>query len=84
MLKKIVAISAILLMTALSTVVPAADNSVKEGARKVEGGFKAAGQSAEEIATKAGKATEGAAKDTGSALSRAWNDIVRGLKKAFK
>ena len=81
--RRIFSISAILLMTLVFSAA-ALDNTLKEGAGKVEGGFKEAGKSAVEIGTKAGKAAEGAAKDTGSALGRAWDNIVRGLKKAFK
>ncbi len=86
MLRKTIGISAIfmVLMTAIPSTAPAADNSASGGATKVEGGFKAVGKSAEEIGTKAGKAAEGAAKDTGSALGRAWDSIVRGVKKAFR
>ncbi len=78
------AISSIILMTVSSPCFAGLDNSVKEGAGKVEGGFKAVGKSAVEIGTKAGRAAEGAAKDTGSALGRAWDNVVQGLKKAFK
>ena len=86
MMKRKAAISLIfiILFTAFASIVPAADNSVKDGAAKVEGGFKAVGKSAQEIGTKAGKAAEGAAKDTGSALGKAWDDIVKGVKRAFK
>lgn len=84
MLKKIFAVSVIVFMTVFSSIAPALDNSVGQGAKKVEGGVKAVGKSAEEFGTKAGKAAEGAAKDTGNALSRAWDNIVRGLRKAFK
>ncbi|MGE5189643.1 MAG: hypothetical protein ACM3NF_06260 [Gemmatimonadota bacterium] len=62
----------------------AGDNAVGRGAKKVEGGVRAIGKSAEEIGGKAGRAAEGAVKDTGSALGKAWDDIVKGLKKAFK
>lgn len=84
MLKKMFAVSAILFLTVFSTSAPALDNSIGDGAKKVEGGVKAVGRSAEEFGTKAGKAAEGAAKDTGNALSRAWDNIVKGLRKAFK
>jgi len=84
MLKRIFAISAILSITVFASPVSALDNSIGNGAKKVEGGFKAVGKSAEEVGTKAGKAAEGAAKDSASALGKAWDDIVKGLKKAFK
>jgi len=84
MLKKMFAVFAILIMTVFSSIAHASDNNIGQGAKKVEGGVRAAGKSAEEFGTKVGKAAEGAAKDTGSALSRAWDNIVRGLKKAFK
>ncbi len=83
-MKKIFAISAILLITVFASSISALDNSIGDGARKIEGGFKAVGRSAEETGTKAGKAAEGAAKDSGSTLGKAWDDIVKGLKKAFK
>jgi len=84
MMKKMFAVLAILFMTVLASTAPALDNSIGGGAKKVEGGVKAVGKSAEEFGTKAGKAAEGAAKDTGNALSRAWDNIVKGLRKAFK
>ncbi len=82
--KAAISLIIIILFTAFPSIVPAADNTVKDGAAKVESGFKAVGKSAQEIGTKAGKAAEGAAKDSGSALGRAWDDIVKGVKKAFK
>ncbi len=82
--RKVVAVAAIVLMTVLSSSAASVDNTVKEGARKVEGGFKAAGRSAEDIGTKAAKAASGAARDTRSAVEKAWDNIVNGLKKAFK
>lgn len=82
-MRRIPSIIAILLVTMVSSAA-GLDNSLTQGARKVEGGFKEAGKSAVEIGTKAGKAAEGAAKDTGNALTRAWDNIVQGLKKAFK
>ncbi len=83
-MRRIIAIAAILLMGLSSISAAGLDNEAKEGARKVEGGFREAGKSAAEIGSKAAKATEGAARDTGNALERAWDNIVRGLKKAFK
>ncbi len=84
MLKRILAISSIFLMVLVLPSIGGMDNSAKEGTRKVEGGFREAGKSAAEIGGKAGRAAEGAVKDTGSALERAWDNIVKGLKKAFK
>ncbi len=84
MLKRILAVLAIAMMTALSSNVAGSDNTLREGATKVEGGVKAVGKSAGEIGTKAGKAVEGAARDTRSALGKAWDNIVNGLRKAFK
>lgn len=84
MLKRIFAVISIFLMTVLSSPASAADNSVKDGAKKVVGGFKEVGKGAAEIGTNTGKAAKSAAKETGSAFGRAWDDIVKGLKKAFK
>ncbi len=84
MSKRTIAVAAFLLMTALSSPVAGLDNAVRDGTRKVEGGAREVGKSAEEYGTKAGKAIEGAAKDTRSALGKAWDDIVQGVKKAFK
>ena len=83
-MKRIFSILAILLVTILSSSAFATDNTIGDGPKKVEGGIKAVGKSAEEFGTKAGKAAEGAAKDSGSALGKAWDDIVKGVKKAFK
>lgn len=82
--RKIFAIVTILLMTVFSSSIPAADNTIKEGAKKVAGDFKEAGKSAGELGVKTGKAAKEAAKDTGSAFRRGWDDFVRALKKAFK
>lgn len=84
MLKRLFAITSIFLMTVLSSPVSAADNSFKDGANKVVGGFKEVGKGAAEIGTNTGKAAKSAAKETGSGFRRAWDDMVKGLKKAFK
>ena len=84
MRRQMTGIIAILLIFCFTPAASALDNSVREGAKKVEGGVKAIGRSAEEVGGKAAKAAGGAAKDTGNALGRAWDDIVKGLKKAFK
>ncbi len=82
--KRRVVAAAILLVAVVATSAPALDNTVREGARKVEGGAREVGKSAGEIGTKAGKAIEGAARDTRSALGKAWDNVVQGLKNAFK
>ncbi len=84
MLKRIPVILSILFIVVFAPPVVASDNGAASGTKKVESGFKAVGKSAEEIGGKAARATEGAAKDTGSALGRAWDNIVQGVKKAFK
>ncbi len=84
MARRALAVAAIMLVTMLSSSAASLDNTVKDGATKVEGGFKAAGRSAEEIGTKAARAASGAARDTRSAVEKAWDNIVNGLKKAFK
>ncbi len=83
-MRRIFAIAAILLMGLTSVSAAGLDNDARNGARKVEGGAREVGKSAAEIGSKAAKATEGAARDTGNALERTWDNIVRGLKKAFK
>ncbi len=83
-LRRALAVVAILSMTLFAGPAAGLDNTIKEGAGKVEGGFRAAGQSAAEVGGKAARAAEGAARDTGNALERAWDNIVRGLRKAFK
>lgn len=83
-MRRIFAITAILLMTVFSSSVPAADNSIKGGAKKVASDFKEAGKSAGDLGVKTGKAAKEAAKDTGSAFRRGWDDFVKALKKAFK
>lgn len=84
MSRKVFTVSTLLLMTVLCASAPALDNTLAEGARKVEGGAREAGRSAATIGSKAAKAVEGAARDTTNALERAWDNIVRGLRKAFK
>ncbi len=84
MARRALAVAAIMLVTMFSSSAASLDNTVREGANKVEGGFKAAGRSAEEIGTKAANAASGAARDTRSAVEKAWDNIVNGLKKAFK
>jgi len=84
MVKRLFAITAILLMTVFSSSVHAADNSVKDGAKKVASGFKEVGKSAGELGVKTGKAAKEAGKETGSAFHRGWDDFVKALKKAFK
>ncbi len=83
-MRRMLAIAAILLMGLYSAPAAGLDNTAKEGARKVEGGFREAGKSAADIGSKAARAAEGAARDTGNALESTWDNIVRGLKKAFK
>ncbi len=79
-----IAAAAIFLMAVLSSPAVGADNAIRQGATKVEGGAREVGKSAEEFGTKAGKAIEGAARDTRSAVGKAWDNVVEGLKKAFK
>ena len=84
MWKRVLGATAIVLMTVFASTAPALDNTLREGAGKVGGGVREVGKSGAEIGTKAGKAIEGAARDTSSAVGGAWDNIVQGLKKAFK
>lgn len=84
MLRKSMAISAILLTTVLSSSGTAQDNSVGSGAKKVESGFDAMGRSVGEIGSKAGKAVEGAARDTAEAVGKAFDNVVKGVKNISK
>lgn len=83
-MKRVLVVSAAILLSVPGPPSYPSDNAATAGAAKVESGARAVGKSADEIGTKAAKAVEGAARDTGRALGRAWDDIAQGLRKAFK